>query len=84
MYYLPRALRRSQSLQGCSDSLWTYFRKVTFIRKFSKRKIGQNEYDQKTVNEINDKIMIEIDSAFKFAKNDKFPNPASIKKFVYA
>jgi pyruvate dehydrogenase E1 component alpha subunit len=49
--------------------------------KFLKR---ENEYDQKIVNEINDKIMIEIDSAFKFAKNDKFPNPTSIKKFVYA
>mgnify|MGYP001375397663 FL=1 len=44
----------------------------------------ENEYDQKTVNEISDNIMIEINSAFKFAKNDKFPNPASITKFVYA
>ena len=54
------------------------------LENFIKFLKGQNEYDQKTVNEINDKIMIEIDSAFKFAKNDKFPNPASIKKFVYA
>jgi len=54
------------------------------LENFIKFLKGENEYDQKTVNEINDKIMIEIDSAFKFAKNDKFPNPASIKKFVYA
>ena len=44
----------------------------------------KNEYDQQIANEINDKIMTEINSAFKFAKNDKFPNPSSIKKFVYA
>ena len=54
------------------------------LENFIKFLKGENEYDQKTVNEINDKIMIEINSAFKFAKNDKFPNPASIKKFVYA
>ena len=54
------------------------------LENFIKFLKGENEYDQKTVNEINDKIMTEINSAFKFAKNDKFPNPASIKKFVYA
>ncbi len=54
------------------------------LENFIKFLKGENEYDQKIVNEINDKIMIEINSAFKFAKNDKFPNPASIKKFVYA
>lgn len=54
------------------------------LENFIKFLKEENEYDQKTVNEINDKIMIEINSAFKFAKNDKFPNPASIKKFVYA
>ena len=54
------------------------------LENFIKFLKGENEFDQKIVNEINDKIMIEINSAFKFAKNDKFPNPASIKKFVYA
>lgn len=54
------------------------------LENFIKFLKGENEYDQKIVKEINDKIMIEINSAFKFAKNDKFPNPASIKKFVYA
>ena len=54
------------------------------LENFIKFLKEENEYDQRTVNEINDKIMIEINSAFKFAKNDKFPNPASIKKFVYA
>jgi len=54
------------------------------LENFIKFLKGENEYDQKTVSEINDKIMMEINSAFKFAKNDKFPNPASIKKFVYA
>jgi len=54
------------------------------LENFIKFLKGENEYDQKIVNEINDKIMLEINSAFKFAKNDKFPNPASIKKFVYA
>jgi len=54
------------------------------LENFIKFLKEENEYDQKTVNEINDKIMIEINSAFKFAKNDKFPNPNSIKKFVYA
>ncbi len=54
------------------------------LENFIKFLKGENEYDQKIVNEINDKIMIEINSAFKFAKKDKFPNPASIKKFVYA
>ena len=49
------------------------------LENFIKFLKGENEYDQKIVNEINNKIMIEIDSAFKFAKNDKFPNPASIK-----
>ena len=54
------------------------------LENFIKFLKGENEYDQKTVNEINDKIMMKINSAFKFAKNDKFPNPNSIKKFVYA
>jgi len=54
------------------------------LENFVKFLKGKNEYDQKTVDEINDKIKIEINSAFKFAQNDKFPKPSSIKKFVYA
>ena len=49
--------------------------------KFLKEK---KEYDQKKINQIKDSIILEINSAFKFAKNDKFPSPSSIKNFVYA
>ena len=49
--------------------------------KFLKEK---NEYDHQIVNKIKDNIITDINSAFNFAKNDKFPSPSSITKFVYA
>ena len=33
---------------------------------------------------MKEKIKSKIDKAFDFAKKDSFPNPVSLKKYVYA
>lgn len=49
--------------------------------KYLKKK---NQYNEKEIKIMKEKIKSKIDKAFDFAKKDSFPNPASLKKYVYA
>jgi pyruvate dehydrogenase E1 component alpha subunit len=51
-----------------------------FINHLKKKK----EYDEKEIKKIKDKITLQIDEAFEFAKKDSFPNPNTMNKNVYA
>ena len=51
-----------------------------FINHLKKKK----EYDEKEIKKIKDKIALQIDEAFEFAKKDSFPNPNTVNKNVYA
>ena len=54
------------------------------IANFLKYLKKKNQYSKKTIEEIKKKIKIEINTAFKFAKKDKYPEVSSLKKNVYA
>ncbi|MBD22686.1 MAG: acetoin dehydrogenase [Alphaproteobacteria bacterium] len=54
------------------------------IENFIKYLKKTNQYSEKEIENIKNRMKIKINQAFEFAKKDKFPEVSSLKKYVYA
>ena len=67
-----------------SDKEINYWIKKDPVKLYIERLKRKKKINDKLISKIESKMNFEINEAFDFAKNDKFPKVSSPNKFTYA